>query len=299
MSKRDNGSRKSMKQTNEQRAVELPDGARVPPIGQGTWRMGENPGDRDKEVQALKLGIELGMTLIDTAEMYGEGGAEEVVGEAIHGIRDQVFLVSKVYPHHAGRSSIAAACENSLKRLGTDYVDLYLLHWRGSIPLQETVDGMERLRREGKIVRWGVSNFDTNDMQQLWNCDGGSSCSTNQVLYHLGSRGIEYDLLPWHRENGIPVMAYCPIAQGGSLRQELTAHPAVQEIADKHGVSPLQIVLAWSIRSRDVIAIPKAVQENHVLANARTSSISLSQQELDRLDQAFPAPDRKVGLDIV
>ncbi|WP_010277880.1 aldo/keto reductase [Paenibacillus senegalensis] len=291
--------RQAVRKANEERTVKFPDGTQVPAIGQGTWRMGERPGEKEKEVKALQLGLELGMTLLDTAEMYGEGGAEEVTGEAIRGIRDQVFLVSKVYPHHAGRKSLRKACENSLQRLGTDYLDLYLLHWRGNIPLQETVDGMEELRKEGKIARWGVSNFDTDEMKELWACDGGSRCATNQVLYHLGSRGIEYDLLPWMRKEGIPLMAYCPIAQGGLLRQELTTHPTVQSIADAHDVSPIQLILAWSIRNGDVIAIPKAVQQNHVLDNAKAASIRLSEKQLAQLDQAFPPPDRKVGLDIV
>lgn len=289
----------AVRQANKERTVKFPDGTQVPAIGQGTWRMGERPGEKEKEVKALQLGLELGMTLLDTAEMYGEGGAEGVTGEAIRGIRDKVFLVSKVYPHHAGQKSLRKACENSLQRLGTDYLDLYLLHWRGNIPLQETVDEMEKLRKEGKIARWGVSNFDTDDMKELWACDGGSQCATNQVLYHLGSRGVEYDLMPWMRKEGIPLMAYSPIAQGGLLRRELTTHPTVLSIADAHDVSPIQLVLAWSIRNDDVIAIPKAVQQDHVLDNAKAASIRLSEEQLAQLDQAFPPPDRKVGLDIV
>lgn len=295
----DSNEKEMIRQANEQRMVKFPDGTQVPAIGQGTWRMGERPAEKAKEVQALRLGIELGMTLLDTAEMYGEGGAEEVAGEAIRGIRDQVFLVSKVYPHNAGRQSIRRACDNSLRRLGVDSLDLYLLHWRGGIPLQETVDGLEELRREGKIARWGVSNFDTADMEELWACDGGQRCATNQVLYHLGSRGIEYSLLPWMKEKGIPAMAYCPIAQGGLLRQELTTHPSVLSIADKHQVSAMQLILAWSIRDQEVIAIPKAVQQNHVLDNAKAALIHLSEEERAQLDQAFAPPDRKIRLDIV
>lgn len=284
---------------NGQRVVRLSDGTSVPALGQGTWYMGEGLQDKDEEVNALKLGIELGMTLIDTAEMYGEGGAELVVGEAIKGIRDKVFLVSKVYPHNSGLRNIATACENSLKRLGTDHLDLYLLHWRGGVPLDETIEGMERLCREGKILRWGVSNFDTEDMEELWNYTKGENCITNQVLYHLGSRGIEFDLLPWQRERNMPLMAYCPIAKGGILRRQLLNDPIVNEIAKEHNVKPLQIILAWSIRSRDVIAIPKAVQREHVIENAKAGSIILSEEDLNRLEGAFPKPRRKMSLDIL
>lgn len=188
----------------------LPDGTTIPCLGQGTWYMGEKPKRKAEEIKALQLGIELGMKLIDTAEMYGNGDSERLVGEAIKGRRDDVFLVSKVYPHNSGMDKIKIACENSLKRLGTDHLDLYLLHWRGRVPLEETIEGMERLRKEGKILRWGVSNFDTDDMEELWNTPNGSNCSTNQVLYHLGSRGIDFDLLPWQRVHHMPIMAYSP-----------------------------------------------------------------------------------------
>lgn len=284
---------------NGKRVVRLPDGTSVPALGQGTWYMGEGLQDKDEEVNALKLGIELGMTLIDTAEMYGDGGAELVVGEAIKGIRDKVFLVSKVYPHNSGLRNIATACENSLKRLGTDHLDLYLLHWRGGVPLDETIEGMERLCRAGKILRWGVSNFDTEDMEELWNYTNGENCITNQVLYHLGSRGIEFDLLPQQREHNMPLMAYCPIAKGGILRRQLLNDPIVNEIAKEHNVKPLQIILAWSIRSGDVIAIPKAVQQAHVIENAKAGSIILSEEDLNRLERAFPKPRRKMSLDIL
>lgn len=195
------------------------DGREVPLIGQGTWHMGEKASLRQKEVRALQLGLELGMTLVDTAEMYAEGGAEEIVGEAIRGRRDDVYLVSKAYPHHADRQGLAQACEASLTRMGTEYVDMYLLHWRGNIPLEETIQGMEKLREQGKIRNWGVSNLDKSDMEELWSLSGGEACAVNQVLYHAASRGIEYDLLPWSRTHGVPVMAYCPIAQGGRLRR--------------------------------------------------------------------------------
>ncbi|RKD22645.1 hypothetical protein BEP19_10320 [Ammoniphilus oxalaticus] len=278
--------------------VTLSDGTVAPALGQGTWYMGENPAIRAREIKALQLGIELGMTLIDTAEMYGNGQSEALVGEAIKGRRDDVFLVSKVYPHNAGLDTISTACENSLKRLGTDRLDLYLLHWRGGIPLKETIEGMERLKQEGKILRWGVSNFDIDDMQELWELENGSNCVTNQVLYHLGSRGIEYSLMPWQQERRAPVMAYCPLAQGGSLSRKLLNDATISEIAKQHGVRPLQIILAWAIRSDQVIAIPKASQEQHVRENAAAASIKLTEEDLQRLDQVFPKPTRKLPLDI-
>lgn len=275
----------------------------LPAIGQGTWYMGEGLTPYHDEVRALQMGLERGLTLIDTAEMYGDGGAEKVVGDAIHGRRDRAFVVSKVYPWNAGRDSAIAACERSLARLGTDYLDLYLLHWPGSIPLEETLDAFERLRDQGKIRRFGVSNFDVEDMQALLNQPGGGRCATNQVLYHLGSRGIEHSLLPWQRNHGLPAMAYSPIAQGGRLRKRLLDDPTVREIAEAHGATPAQIVLAWVIRpvdgQHDVIAIPKAVQPKHVEANAAALELILSEDELARLDRAFPAPERKIPLDII
>lgn len=283
----------------ENRVITLSDGSTVPILGQGTWYMGEDPRAKENEIKALQLGIELGMTLIDTAEMYGNGGSERLVGEAIKGIRDKVFLVSKVYPHNAGKNKISTACENSLKRLGTDHLDLYLLHWRGGVPLEETIEGMENLKKEGKILRWGVSNFDTDDMQELVSATNGTNCVTNQVLYHLGSRGIEFDLLPWQKEHQMPIMAYCPLAQGGSLRSQLLNDPTIREIAGEHNVNPLQIVLAWCIRSNDVIAIPRSTQEKHVIENATAASIELSKEELDKLNEIFPKPHRKLPLDIV
>ncbi|MFB4163971.1 aldo/keto reductase [Alteribacillus sp. JSM 102045] len=288
-----------IQETLRKRTVTLSDGTKLPCLGQGSWHMGEKPGAKAKEVKALQIGIDLGMTLIDTAEMYGEGGSERVVGEAIHGRRDNVFLVSKVYPHNAGAETIKIACENSLKRMNTEYLDMYLLHWRGGIPLEETIEGMEALRAEGKIKRWGVSNFDTNDMEELWNNENGSSCATNQVLYHLGSRGIEFDLLPWQREHRMPVMAYCPLAQGGTLRKQLTTHPVIKEVAENYQVKPLQIALAWTIRNNHIISIPKAVQEHHVIENAAAAGIELTKEEEKKLDEAFPPPSRKTPLDII
>lgn len=275
----------------------------LPAIGQGTWYMGEGRAPHRDEVRALQHGLELGMTLVDTAEMYADGGAEKVVGEALNGRRDQAFVVSKVYPWNAGRDSAIEACERSLTRMNVEHIDLYLLHWPGSIPLEETLEAFERLREQGKIGRFGVSNFDVDDMQSLFALSGGSQCAVNQVLYHLGSRGIEHSLLPWQREHGLPTMAYSPLAQGGRLRQRLLDAEVVQDIARRHGVTPGQVLLAWVIRPvagrRDAIAIPKAVQPAHVEANAAALRLTLDADDLARLDAAFPAPDRKVALDII
>ncbi len=266
-------------------------GVPVPVIGQGTWRMGEHPDQHRAEVAALQLGIDEGMTLIDTAEMYGEGGAETVVGEAIRGRRDQVFLVSKVYPHNASQKGTARACEASLQRLGTDYIDLYLLHWRGQYPLEETVDAFERLREAGKIGRWGVSNFDVADLQEL----ASPVCATNQVLYNIEERGIEFDLLPWWQQHHLPLMAYCPIAQGGALLSSQT----LKQIAHRHEATPAQVALAWVLRQDGVIAIPKAVSPEHVRLNAAAARLTLDEHDLDAIDRVFGAPKRKHPLAMV
>lgn len=263
----------------------------VPVIGQGTWYMGEDPGLRQREVAALQQGIDLGLTLIDTAEMYAEGGAEKVVGQALVGRRDEVFLVSKVYPHNASRKGAIAACERSLQRLGTEHIDLYLLHWRGQYPLEETVEAFERLRDAGKIGRWGVSNFDTDDLQEL----NDPACATNQVLYNPEQRGIEFDLLPWCREHSVPVMAYCPLAQAGRLLR----HPVLTRIAEAHGATPAQVSLAWVTRQDGVIAIPKAVEPRHVQLNAGAARLQLRDDDLRALDEAFPPPARKQRLAVV
>ncbi|VUS90653.1 aldo/keto reductase [Klebsiella huaxiensis] len=271
----------------------------VPVIGQGTWYMGENQALHAQEVAALRAGIDLGLTVIDTAEMYADGGAEEVVSEAIRGQRERVVLISKVYPWNAGGRKIASACEASLRRLNTDYLDLYLLHWRGDYSLQETIEGMEALVAQGKIRRWGVSNLDYDDMQQLWQADGGDQCATNQVLYHLASRGIEYDLLPWCQQQRLPVMAYCPLAQAGRLRNGLLNHTVVKNIAEARGVTAAQVLLAWVISHQGVLAIPKAASIEHVEQNAAALEIVLSAEELALLDKAYPAPGRKTPLDMV
>ncbi len=276
------------------RTVRLPDGTEVPALGQGTWHMGERGSEAKAEVAALKLGIELGVTLIDTAEMYGNGRAEELVAEASEGRRDELFIVSKVYPHNASRSGVPAACERSLKRLRTDRIDLYLLHWRGSHPLAETAEAFEKLRAEGKIRYWGVSNFDTSDMRQVTGLPGGMNCATNQVLYHVGSRGVEYDLLPWCTEHKIPIMAYSPVGQGGRLLQS----PALAAVAKRHAASPAQIAIAWTLRHDNVISIPKASDPRHVRENATAGDIVLSGEDLAVIDAQHPPPSRKQSLDI-
>ena len=273
------------------RTLKLADGASVPLVGQGTWHMGENPAERGNEIAALRLGIELGMTLIDTAEMYGEGGAEEVVGQAIRSCRDQVFLVSKVYPHNASRKGVPEACERSLRRLGTDCLDLYLLHWRGQYPLAETVEAFERLKEAGKIRRWGVSNLDLDDMREL----DAPDCAVNQVLYNPQERGIEFDLLPWCQAQGMPVMAYCPLGQGGGLLR----HQAILDIARRHGAEPAQIALAWSLRQPEVLVIPKSSNPAHVRLNASAAELTLSADDLALLDKAFPPPSRSQPLQMV
>ena len=273
--------------------VSMPDGARVPALGLGTWRMGERGRDHDAEMASLRLGIELGMNVIDTAEMYGDGGAEELVGEAIAGQRDRVFLVSKVYPHNAGAKSAIAACERSLKRLATDRLDLYLLHWRGRIPLAETVGAFERLRRDGKIVRWGVSNFDVDDIEELMAMPEGKQCAANQVLYHLGERAIEWRLAALCREHRIALMAYSPVGQGDLLRSR-----KLQAIAREAGATPAQLALAWLIRRR-VIAIPKASTAAHVRDNRKAADIALSARVVSTLAAAFPPPAHAKPLAVI
>ncbi len=272
------------------RTVDLA-GTRVPVIGQGSWQMGEQPAERRREVAALRQGIELGLSLIDTAEMYAEGGAEQVVGEAISGLRDRVYLVSKVYPHNASRKAAVAACERSLQRLRTEVIDLYLLHWRGQYRLEETVEAFECLREQGKIRRWGVSNFDLDDMHEL----NDPACATNQVQYSLEKRGIEFDLLPWCQEQRMPLMAYCPIGQGGRLLQQ----PALIEVAERHAATPARVALAWLAQQPGVIAIPKAVEPAHVRDNAAALQLRLDADDLQRLDAEFPSPKRKQPLAMV
>ncbi len=272
------------------RAVRFPDGETVPALGQGTWRMGEDPRRRAAETDAIRSGVELGMTLIDTAEMYGEGATETFLGSALAGLREQVFLVSKAYPQHATRAGLATACEASLRRLKTDWLDLYLLHWRGSVPLAETADGMEDLVRGGKIRRWGVSNLDTADMDELVGA-GGEGCAANQILYNLTRRGAEHDLLPWLAGRDIPVMAYSPVEQGRML-----GHAALDAVARRYGTTTAQVALAWLLRRDGLIAIPKAATTDHVRDNFGAADLVLDPGSLAELDRAFPPPTRKVPL---
>jgi len=277
------------------RTLALRDGTEVPVLGQGTWRMGEDRRRRADEVEALRRGLDLGMTLIDTAEIYGDGGSEELVGEAVAGRRDEVFLVSKVAPANASARGTVAACESSLRRLGTDRLDLYLLHWRGRHPLAETVEAFERLREAGKIRRWGVSNFDVADMRELEALAEGSCCAANQVLFNLEERGIEFDLLPWQRERGLPVMGYSPVGQGGAL----LANEALEAVARRLQASPAQVALAFAISRPGVFAIPKSGTAAHVAENAAAADLTLAPDDLAALDAAFPAPTRKRPLAII
>jgi diketogulonate reductase-like aldo/keto reductase len=274
------------------REVRFRDGAVVPALGQGTWRMGER-GDRRAEADALRLGLDLGLTLIDTAEMYGEGGAEEVVGEAIAGRREEVFLVSKVYPHNASAKKLPVALAASLKRMRVERLDLYLLHWRGSVPLAETVQAMEAARARGQIARWGVSNLDVADLKELG--PALADCATDQVLWNLEARGPEFDLLPFCAEQAMPVMAYSPIGQGGSLLR----HKALRSVADRHGVEPAQVALAFVLARPGVIAIPKASDPTHLRANAAAVELRLTAEDLPELDAAFPPPKRKRSLEMI
>ena len=272
--------------------VSFPGGRTVPAIGQGTWKMGEGQRSAKAEADALRLGIDLGMTLIDTAEMYGDGASEEVVAGAIAGQRDRVFVVTKVYPHNASRTGVPAACAHSLKRLGTDVIDLYLLHWRGGVPLAETVAAFEKLKGEGKIRAWGVSNLDPADMRELLGVRHGDACAANQVLYSPQHRGIEFDLLPWQAERGIPLMAYSPVGQGGRMLR----HPTLAAVAARHNATPAQIAIAWGLRHPHVISIPKAGDLAHVRANAAAGEILLTPSDLAEIDTAFPPPRRATSL---
>jgi diketogulonate reductase-like aldo/keto reductase len=273
--------------------IHFADGTQVPALGQGTWLMAEKPAQRAAEIAALRAGIELGLTLIDTAEMYADGQAEQLVGEAIRGLREQVFLVSKAYPHNASRQRLPLACEASLKRLGTDYLDLYLLHWRGNVPLAETVAAMEQLVTAGKIRRWGVSNLDTADLQELV-AAGGAACATDQVLYNLTRRGPEHDLLPWLADHKMPVMAYSPVEQGRLLKNQ-----QLQEIAANLGATPAQVALAWVLRQDHILAIPKAGHEAHVQENRAAADLRLSASDVAALEAAFPRPSQRRPLEML
>jgi diketogulonate reductase-like aldo/keto reductase len=276
------------------KTVKLPSGERVPALGQGTWNMGDKKRERAHELAALRLGLDLGITLIDTAEMYGDGNSEELIAEAIEGRREEVFLVSKVLPQNATHRGTIKACEGSLRRLKTDRLDLYLLHWREKLPLEGTLSGFERLVLDGKIRYWGVSNFDVDDMEELEELSGGSEVTTNQVLFNLTRRGIEFELMPWCRKRSVPTMAYSPIEQGRLLKKA-----ALKKIASRHGVTPSQVALAWVLRHDDVIAIPKAAKPEHVQDNHRALDLRLSKQDFLELDEAFPPPTKKVPLETI
>jgi diketogulonate reductase-like aldo/keto reductase len=276
------------------RTTALPQGELVPILGQGTWGMAEGKHPTNEEISALRTGLDFGMRLIDTAEMYADGAAEQLVGEAIDGRRDEVFLVTKVLPENASRNGTIAACERSLKRLKTKWIDLYLLHWRGSIPLEQTLKAFEELVQSGKIRYWGVSNFDVSDMEELFLLKGKGYTATDQVLYNLTRRGIEYDLLPWCFQRSIPIMAYSPVEQG-----RLLEHPVLRHIARRHKLTTAQVALAWVLRQDKVIAIPRAGVPAHVRENRGALEVRLSKQELADLDRAFPPPTRKRPLEML
>jgi diketogulonate reductase-like aldo/keto reductase len=276
------------------KTVRLPSGETVPALGLGTWMMGDDPSRRAEEIAALRCGLDLGMTLVDTAEMYGEGASERLVGEAIAGRRDDVFLVSKVYPHNASKAGTVAACERSLKRLGTDRLDLYLLHWRGKYPLAETVEAFERLKAAGKIRHWGVSNLDGDDMDELLAVPGGEAVAANQVLYNLSRRGIEWDLLPALQRRGVPVMAYSPVEQAKLLRERRLA-----ALAAEHGASVAQLALAFVLDRDGVIAIPKAGRVAHVEDNAGALDVVVTDELRASLDALFPPPRRATSLEMI
>jgi diketogulonate reductase-like aldo/keto reductase len=276
------------------KSVALPGGECVPAFGMGTWRYGDDPARRAEEIATLRLGLELGATLIDTAEMYGEGAAESLIGEAIAGMRDRVFLVSKVYPHNASRRGAPAACERSLKRLRTDRLDLYLLHWRGDVPLAETIDAFERLKHEGKIRHWGVSNLDLADMKELESIAGGGQPQANQLLYNLARRGIEWDLLPWLRERRIPVMAYSPLEEGRILRNK-----GLKAFGDRHGMTPAQAALAWLLARDDVIVIPKTSSRARLKEDLGALDHRFAAAQLAELDRIFPPPGGPRALEMI
>jgi len=280
--------------TSTNRTVTLPDGRLVPALGQGTWNVGDDPRRREAEISALRAGLDAGLTMIDTAEMYGGGRSESLVGEAIAGRRDEVFLVSKVLPSNASRRGTIDACHASLERLGTDRLDLYLLHWRGGHPLAETVEALEALVTEGAIGGWGVSNFDVDDLDELLAVPGGENVQTDQVLYNLARRGPEHDLLPWAREHRMPLTSYSPVDGG-----ELLGHPVLGSVAADLGVSPTQLALAWVLRLvPDVMLAVKAGTAEHTLENAASLAVDLDDQAVVQLERAFPAPTRKVPLEM-
>ena len=279
------------------RTMKLPSGRSIPVFGQGTWLMGEISSKRNAELAALQRGLDLGLTLIDTAEMYGSGAAEKLVGQAIEGRRKEVYLVSKVLPQHASSQGVIDACHRSLKRLKTDYINLYLLHWLGEIPLDETLEGFTYLRDQGDIIDYGVSNFDTAEMKEALKLPGGDGIVTDQVLYNLAHRGIEYDLVPLCRQHGIPMMAYSPLEHSLEDRREMLEHPALKLVAEAHEATPAQVALAWLLHQK-VIVIPKSGTPKHLEENRRALDITLTEKDLTRLDQAFKPPHKKLPLEV-
>lgn len=273
------------------KTLQLRSGREIPILGQGTWRMGEKASQKQAEINALRLGLDLGLTVIDTAEMYGDGGAEKIVAEAIAARRSEVYLVSKFYPHNASYKGLIAACDRSLSRLKTDYLDLYLLHWRGSVPLSETLLGLQHLKQTGKILDYGVSNFDTDDLQEVESLPGGKEIVVNQVLYNLLRRGIEWDLLPWCKQRQLGIMAYSPVEQKAFVNDS-----KLKDIATQHNATPTQIALSWLLHQDNVLSIPKATNPAHVKENCAALDIQLTEQELQKLDLTFKPPVRKMSL---
>jgi diketogulonate reductase-like aldo/keto reductase len=283
-----------IRMSNPIQTVQLPGGEAIPKLGQGTWEMGERPDRRKSEIAALREGVELGMTLIDTAEMYGDGESEKLIAEALGDRRNDLFLVSKVYPHNGSERGVQAACERSLKRLKTDRIDLYLLHWRGGEDLEGVVAGFEKLRSDGKIRHWGVSNFDVDDLEELFALDGGDACATDQILFNVARRGAEFDLLPWMRQRRMPLMAYSPVDHA-----RLPKGGALEDIASARGVSAFQVALAWVLAQEAVFAIPKAADVAHVRENRAACDLSLSADELAKIDAQFKPPARKRSLEML
>lgn len=291
--------------TLKKQFVLLPDGSKMPKLGQGTWHMGENDLHKEREVKGLQHGISLGLNMIDTAEMYADGKAENIVGNAIRGMkREDLYLVSKVYPWNATKEHMYSSLERTLKLMETDYLDMYLWHWHEDEDMAEAVYCLEDLKAQGKIKRWGVSNFDVADMEELWSVPDGDKCCVNQVMYNLGARGIEFDLMQWQRERNVPFMAYCPVGQAGALVTEAGVSKAilmnderVLEVARSKGISVIQLLLAWVMRQPDMVAIPKAVGLDHIEENVAASNIVLTDEELALLDESFPAPTCKVPME--
>ncbi|WLT09761.1 aldo/keto reductase [Bartonella apihabitans] len=276
------------------KTVTFPNCSIVPALGQGTWGMGEGISPAETEADSLRAGLDLGLKLIDTAEMYGNGGSERVVGKALVGRRDDAFVVSKVLPSHASRKGTIEACERSLKNLKIEQIDLYLLHWQSSVPLSETVEALEKLVTQGKIGAWGVSNFDTALMENLAEIAPKGHIATNQILYNLSRRGPEFDLIPWCENHNIPVMAYAPIEQGRIMKNH-----DLLELAGKLNVAPSVLALAWVIRNPLMIAIPKTSSVKHLRENAKALAITLDHEVLQALDEIFLPPTRKQPLEVI